>query len=39
MNKESLAKVQLDYQAIGEEISQELGAKMIKNHHDENRIR
>jgi hypothetical protein len=34
MNKESLAKVQLDYQAIGEEISQELGAKMIKNHHD-----
>jgi hypothetical protein len=38
MNKESLAKVQLDYQAIGEEISQELGAKMIKNHHDENEL-
>jgi len=34
MNKESLVKVKLDYQNIGEEISQELGAKMIKNHHD-----
>jgi hypothetical protein len=36
MNKESLVKVQLDYQAIGEEISHELGAKMIKDHHDKN---
>ncbi|HLX54449.1 MAG TPA: hypothetical protein VKR58_10930 [Aquella sp.] len=34
MNKESLVKVKLDYQNIGEEISHELGAKMIKNHHD-----
>jgi hypothetical protein len=34
MNKESLAKVKLDYENVGEEISQELGAKMIKNHHD-----
>ena len=34
MNKESLVKEQLNYTAIGEEISLELGAKMIKNHHD-----
>ena len=38
MNKESLVKEQLDYHAIGEEISQELGAKMIKNHHDKHEI-
>ena len=34
MNKESLVKEQLDYQTIGEEITHELAAKMIKNHHD-----
>jgi hypothetical protein len=34
MNKESLVKNQLDIQAIGEEISHELAAKMVKNHYD-----
>jgi len=38
MNKESLVKVQTEYHAIGEEISRELGAKMIKDHHDKNAI-
>jgi hypothetical protein len=38
MNKESLVKVQVDYNSIGEEISKELGAKMIKDHHDKNAI-
>jgi hypothetical protein len=38
MNKESLVKVQLDYQTIGEEISHELGAKMIKDHHDKKAV-
>jgi hypothetical protein len=34
MNKESLVKEQIDYKTAGEEISHELAAKMIKNHHD-----
>ena len=34
MNKESLVKDQIDFQAAGEEISHELAAKMIKDHHD-----
>jgi hypothetical protein len=34
MNKESLVKDQVNFQAIGEEISHELAAKMVKNHHD-----
>ncbi len=38
MNKESLVKIQDAYQAIGEEISYELGARMIKDHHDNNAI-
>jgi hypothetical protein len=34
MNKESLVNELLDFQAIGGEISHELAAKMVKNHHD-----
>ncbi|HEY1870924.1 MAG TPA: hypothetical protein VGG71_07695 [Chitinophagaceae bacterium] len=34
MNKESLLKEHVDYQAIGEQISHELAAKMVKNHFD-----
>lgn len=34
MNKESLVKEQIDFKAAGEEISHELAAKMIKDHHD-----
>jgi hypothetical protein len=34
MNKELLVKDQVDFQAIGEEISHELAAKMVKDHHD-----
>jgi len=34
MNKESLVKARIDFQAAGEEISHELAAKMIKDHHD-----
>ena len=34
MNKESLVKDQIDFQAAGKEISHELAAKMIKDHHD-----
>jgi hypothetical protein len=34
MNKESLVKGKINYQTAGEEISHELAAKMIKDHHD-----
>jgi hypothetical protein len=34
MNKELLVKAQIDFQAIGEEITHELAAKMVKDHHD-----
>ena len=34
MNKESLVKEQIDYQAVGEEIPHELAAKMVKDHYD-----
>jgi hypothetical protein len=34
MRKELLIKSQKDFQAIGEQISHELAAKMVKNHHD-----
>ena len=34
MNKESLVKEQVNYQTAGEEITHELAAKMVKNHHD-----
>jgi hypothetical protein len=34
MNKESLVKDLVDIQSIGEEISHELAAKMVKDHYD-----
>lgn len=34
MKKELLEIEKLDYQAIGAEISHELAAKMVKDHHD-----
>ena len=34
MNKELLVKEQIDFQDVGEEISHELAAKMVKDHHD-----
>ena len=34
MNKESLVQTKIDFSAAGEEITHELAAKMIKNHHD-----
>jgi hypothetical protein len=34
MNKELLVKSQVDFQSVGEQISHELAAKMVKNHHD-----
>lgn len=34
MNKESLVKEKVSYQNIGEQISHELGAKMVKDHYD-----
>jgi len=34
MNKESLVREKRDFQSIGEEISHELAAKMVKNHQD-----
>ena len=34
MNKESLVKDKLEFQAIGEEISHELAARMVKDHQD-----
>jgi hypothetical protein len=38
MNKESLVKEQVNYQAVGEQISHELAAKMIKDHQDKNTV-
>ena len=34
MNKESLIKDKVDFKAVGEEISHEVAAKMVKDHHD-----
>jgi hypothetical protein len=34
MNKELLVKAQVDFPAVGAQISHELAAKMVKNHHD-----
>lgn len=34
MNKELLVKSQVDFPAVGEQISHELAARMVKNHHD-----
>jgi hypothetical protein len=34
MNNESLIKNEMNVEAIGEEISHELAAKMVKDHHD-----
>ena len=38
MNKELLVKSQVDFPSIGEQISHELAAKMVKNHHDTHSI-
>ena len=38
MNKESLVKEQIDYQAVGEEISHELAGKMVKDLNDANSL-
>ena len=38
MSKEVLVKNQIDFQAIGGQISHELAAKMVKNHHDAHSI-
>ena len=38
MNKESLIKEAIEYQAIGAEISHELAAKMVKDHHDKHNL-
>ena len=34
MNKELLVKSQADFATVGEQISHELAAKMVKDHHD-----
>lgn len=34
MNKELLVKSQVNFQEVGGEISHELAAKMVKDHHD-----
>jgi hypothetical protein len=34
MNKESIVKEKVNYQAVGEQITHELAAKMVKDHHD-----
>ena len=34
MNKELLVNEKLDFKAVGEQISHELAAKMVKDHHD-----
>ncbi len=39
MNKELLVKEKIDFQAIGEEITHELAAKMVKDHHDKYTLR
>lgn len=38
MIKELLVKSQVDFPAIGEQITHELAAKMVKNHHDTHSI-
>jgi hypothetical protein len=38
MNKEQLVKDQVNFQAIGEEITHELGSKMVKDHHDKHTL-
>jgi hypothetical protein len=38
MNKELLVKSQIDFPSVGEQISHELAAKMVKNHHDTHSI-
>ena len=38
MNKESLVKEQVDYQAVGEQISHELAGKMVKDFNDANSL-
>jgi hypothetical protein len=38
MNKELLVKAQINFQAIGEEITHELAAKMVKDHHDKHTV-
>ena len=38
MNKELLVKSQVDFPSVGEQISHELAAKMVKNHHDTHSI-
>jgi hypothetical protein len=38
MNKESLVKKQIDYQAVGEQISHELAGKMVKDFNDANSL-
>jgi len=38
MNKELLVKSQVEFPSIGEQISHELAAKMVKNHHDTHSI-
>jgi hypothetical protein len=38
MNKESLVKNRVDFSTVGEQITHELAAKMVKNHHDTHTI-
>jgi len=38
MNKESLIKDKVDFKAIGEKISHEVAAKMVKDHHDKHTL-
>jgi hypothetical protein len=38
MKKELLVKGQKDFAAVGEQISHELAAKMVKDHHDTHSI-
>ena len=38
MNKESLVKQDVDFQAAGEQITHELAAKMVKDHHDKHTL-
>jgi hypothetical protein len=38
MNQELLVKEKVDYQAVGEQISHELAAKMVKDHHDKHSL-
>ena len=38
MNKELLVKEQTDFQNAGGEISHELAAKMVKDHHDKHTL-